>query len=112
MGPVVKWSSGKMVKWSSGKVVQGSSGPVVKWSSGKVVQWTSGPVDQWSKKCLQKVLFNSIKREARYHEFKLDVHGQTKKERNRPGPRGGPTRGGPPKKGVLSMFKMILSFRL
>ena len=53
---------------------------MVKWSSGKVVQWTSGPVDQWSKKCLQKVLFNSIKREARYHEFKLDVHRETKKE--------------------------------
>merc|ERR1711954_246405 len=97
MGPVVKWSSGKMVKWSSGPVVQGSSGPVVKWSSGKVVQWTSGPVDQWSKKCLQKVLFNSIKREARYHEFKLDVHRQTDRtqETDRPGPRGGSTRVGP-----------------
>ena len=56
---------------------------MVKWSSGKVVQWTSGPVDQWSKKCLQKVLFNSIKREARYHEFKLDVHRQTEIQRNR-----------------------------
>ena len=36
-------------------------------------------MDQWSKKCLQKVLFNSIKREQRYYEFKLDVYGETNK---------------------------------
>ena len=31
---------------------------------------------QTLKKCLQKVLFNSIKREERYYEFKLDVYKQ------------------------------------
>ena len=53
------------------------------------------------KECLHKVLFNSIKREQRYHEFKLDVQRQTDKETkrqtDRPGPRGDPTRGGSPK---------------
>ena len=47
-----------------------------------------------------KVWFNSIKREQRYHEFKLDVHTQ----RNRPGPRGDPTRGGSPKNVYVGCF--------
>ena len=52
---------------------------------------------QTPKECLNKVLFNSIKREQRYHEFKLDVQKETNRQRDRPGPRGGSTRGGPPK---------------
>ena len=44
-----------------------------------------------------KVSFNSIKREQRYYKFKLDVYRERRKEGNRPGPRGDPTRGGSPK---------------
>ena len=39
-----------------------------------------------------------MNREQRYYEFKLDVYRQTgNRQTDRPGPRGGPTRGGPPK---------------
>ena len=41
---------------------------------------------QTLKENLQKVLFNSIKREERYYELKLDVYKQ--ETGNRPGPRG------------------------
>ena len=56
---------------------------------------------QTLKECLQKVLFNSIKREERYHKLKLDVQKHTRY--NRPGPGGGPTRGGPPKNRSANM---------
>ena len=52
-----------------------------------------------NKESLQKVSFNSIKREQRYYEFKLDVYRRqtNRRQTDTPGSRGGPTRGGPPK---------------
>ena len=64
--------------------------------------WTQGTN---IKESLHKILFNSIKRTQRYFEFKLDTLIQTDRTQiDRPGSRGGPTKGRPPQKIHNSKF--------
>ena len=51
---------------------------IIRWPTWPEVTRVGQPIcAQTSQECLQKVWFNSIKREQRYYEFKLDVCTET-----------------------------------